>query len=81
MYYLAVFYTVLVISTIVGEFTMSRTLIWVLTWSVLGPVPESGEQAKFKTQAECEQARTQKREEYQVQKKRIVATCHQSTKG
>jgi hypothetical protein len=60
---------------------MSRTLIWVLSWSVLGPVPESGEQAKFKTQAECEQARVQKREEYQAQKKRIVASCHQSTKG
>ena len=60
---------------------MSRTLIWVLSWSVLGPVPESGEQAKFKTQAECEQARVQKREEYQVQNKRIVASCHVSTKG
>ena len=60
---------------------MSRTLIWVLSFSVLGPVPEYGEQAKFKTQAECEQAREQKREEYQAQKKRIVASCHQSTKG
>lgn len=60
---------------------MKQTLIWVLTWSVLGPVPESGEQAKFKTQAECEQAQVQKREEYRAQHKRIVATCHQSTKG
>ena len=60
---------------------MSRTLIWVLSWSVLGPVPESGEQAKFKTQAECEQARTQKREEFRSQNKRIVASCHPSTKG
>ena len=60
---------------------MGRTLIWVLSFSVLGPVPESGEQAKYKTQAECEQARIQKREEYQAQKKRIVATCHLSTKG
>ena len=60
---------------------MNQTLIWVLTWSVLGPVPESGEQAKFKTQADCEQARAQKREEYQAQKKRIVATCNLSTKG
>ena len=59
---------------------MSQTLIWVLSWSVLGPVPESGEQAKYKTQAECEQARAQKREEYQSQKKRIVASCHLSTK-
>jgi hypothetical protein len=60
---------------------MSRTLIWVLSWSVLGPVPESGEQAKFKTQAECEQARAQKREELRSQNKRIVASCHPSTKG
>jgi len=59
---------------------MSRTLIWVLSWSVLGPVPESGEQAKFKTQAECEQARAQKREEFRTQNKQIVATCHLSTK-
>ena len=60
---------------------MSRTLIWVLSFSVLGPVPEYGEQAKFKTQTECEQAKSQKREEYQAQKIRIVATCHLSTKG
>ena len=60
---------------------MSQTLIWVLSWSVLGPVPESGEQAKYKTQAECEQARVQKREEFKSQNKRIVASCTQSTKG
>ena len=60
---------------------MSRTLIWVLSFSVLGPVPEYGEMAKYKTQQECEQARQQKREEYQAQKKRIVSTCHTSTKG
>jgi len=60
---------------------MTRTLIWVLSFSVLGPVPESGEITKFKTQEECEQARVQKREEYLAQKKRIVAACHQSTKG
>ena len=60
---------------------MSRTLIWVLSFSVLGPVPEYGEQAKFKTQQECEQAREQKREEFRSQNKRIVASCHQSTKG
>ena len=59
---------------------MTRTLIWVLSFSVLGPVPESGELAKYKTQAECEQAKIQKREEYAAQKKRIVASCHQSTK-
>lgn len=60
---------------------MSWTLIWVLSWSVLGPVPEYGEQAKFKTQAECEQARVQKREEFKSQNKKIVARCNPSTKG
>jgi hypothetical protein len=60
---------------------MNRTLIWVLSFSVLGPVPESGEQAKFKTQAECEQARIQKSEEFRAQNKKIVTTCHLSTKG
>ena len=35
----------------------------------------------FKTQAECEQARAQKREEFKSQNKQIVASCHQSTKG
>ena len=59
---------------------MNRTLIWVLSFSVLGPVPEYGEQAKYKTKAECEQARDQKREEFRSQNKRIVATCHLSTK-
>ena len=59
---------------------MTRTLIWVLSFSVLGPVPEYGEQAKFKTQAECEQARVQKREEFRAQNKQIVAACHMSTK-
>lgn len=58
----------------------NQAIIWVLSWSVLGPVPESGEQAKFKTQAECEQARIQKREEYREKNKRIVATCNLSTK-
>ena len=59
---------------------MTRTLIWVLSFSVLGPVPESGELAKYKTQAECEQARAQKREEFRAQNKQIVATCHVSTR-
>ena len=59
---------------------MNRTLIWVLSFSVLGPVPESGEQAKYKTQEECRAAVVQKREEFRAQNKQIVASCHQSTK-
>jgi hypothetical protein len=63
------------------ELFMSRTLIWVLSFSVLGPVPEYGEQAKFKTQEDCQAALVQKREEYRAQNKQIVASCHLSTKG
>jgi hypothetical protein len=59
---------------------MNRTLIWVLSFSVLGPVPESGEQAKYKTQEECRAAVVQKREEFRAQNKRIVATCNLSTR-
>jgi hypothetical protein len=60
---------------------VGSALIWVLSFSVLGPVPESGEQAKFKTQTECEQAREQKREEFRAQNKRIVTSCTLSTKN
>ena len=66
---------------IVRNFVMNRMLIWVLSFSVLGPVPEYGEQAKYKTREECEQARVQKREEFRAQNKQIVATCNLSTKG
>lgn len=59
---------------------MKQTLVWVLSWSVLGPVPESGEQAKFATRADCEQARVQKRDEYQERKLRVVTACYPSTK-
>jgi hypothetical protein len=59
---------------------VSRTLIWVMTWTVLGPVPEHGEQAKHKTREQCEQARIQKREEYQAQNKRMVSACIQRSK-
>ena len=59
---------------------MNRMLIWVLSFSVLGPVPESGEQAKFKTQEECRAAVVQKREELRAQDKQIVATCNLSIK-
>ena len=55
-------------------------LIWVLSFSVLVPIPEYGEQAKFKTQQECQAALVQKREEFRVQNKRIVATCNLTTK-
>ena len=59
---------------------MKQTLIWVLSWTVLGPVPESGEQAKFATRADCEQARVQKQDEYREKKLRVVTACNLSTK-
>jgi len=52
-----------------------------MTWTVLGPVPEHGEQAKHKTREQCEQARIQKREEYQAQNKRMVSACIQRSIG
>lgn len=55
-------------------------LIWVLSFSILGPIPESGELAKFKTKQECQQALEQKREEYKTKHQRIAGSCHQSTK-
>lgn len=55
-------------------------LVWVLSFSVLGPIPEYGEQVKFKTQQECQAALVQKREEFRVQNKRIVGTCNLTTK-
>jgi len=59
---------------------MSRTLIWVLSFSVLGPVPEYGEQAKFKTQEECRVAMVQKQQEYHAKNKSVAGSCYQSTK-
>lgn len=59
---------------------MKQTLIWVLSWTVLGPVPESGEQAKFATRADCELARVQKQDEYRAKRKQVVTACNVSTR-
>lgn len=59
---------------------MVKNLIWVLSFSVLGPTPESGELAKYKTKQECQEALNQKREEYKPKHKKVVGSCHQSTK-
>ena len=60
---------------------MVKNLIWVLTFSVLGPTPEYGEVPKFNTKQECQEALKQKREEYKPKHKTVVGSCHQSTKG
>ena len=59
---------------------MFEPLVWVLSFSVIGPVPEYGEQAKFKTQQECQAALVRKREEFRTQNKRIAGTCNLTTK-
>ena len=59
---------------------MKQTLVWVLSWSVLGPVPESGEQAKFATRADCELARSQKQDEYRAKRQKVVTVCNPSIK-
>ena len=57
-----------------------QSLIWVLSFSVLGAVPEHGTVAKFKTKQECQQALEQKKQEYKTNHKIVVGSCHQSTK-
>jgi hypothetical protein len=59
---------------------MKSTMIWVLSFSILGPVPESGELAKYKTKEECQEALQQKQEEYKLKHKAVVGNCRQSTK-
>jgi len=59
---------------------MVKNLIWVLTFTVLGPTPEYGEVAKFNTKQECQQALEQKRQEFKPKNKTVVGSCHQTTK-
>jgi hypothetical protein len=59
---------------------MVKSLIWVLTFTVLGPTPESGESPKYKTKQECLQALEQKRQEFKPRNKTVVGSCHQTTK-
>lgn len=51
--------------------------IWVLSFSVLGSIPHSGELAKYKTKEECQQALVSIQQEYQSKNKKIAASCHQ----
>jgi hypothetical protein len=54
---------------------MNTALIWVLSITVLGPVPEHKTFAKYQTKQECEQALEQSKAEYVAQKKKVSATC------
>ena len=60
---------------------MSTAIIWVLSFSVIGTTPESGELAKFKTKQECQQALEQKRQEYKEKNKKVAGSCYQTTKS
>jgi len=60
---------------------MIKELVWVLTFGILGPIPESGTIAKFKTKQECQQALEQKRQEYKEKNKKLVGSCYQGTKS
>lgn len=54
---------------------MNTTIVWVLSFTVLGPVPEHKSFAKYKTKQECEQVLEQTKEEYRLKKKPIVGSC------
>lgn len=54
--------------------------VWVVSFSVLGSVPEHGTFGAFLTKPECEQALFQKRLQMQQQNKSIVGTCYVTQK-
>ena len=54
---------------------MNSSIIWVLTFTVLGTVPEHKEFAKYKTKQECEQALVQVKEEYLAKKQKVSGAC------
>ena len=54
---------------------MNSTIVWVLTFTVLGANPEHKEFAKYKTKQECEQALVQTKEEYRDKKQKISGAC------
>ena len=59
---------------------MSSAIVWVLSFTVLGVIPEHKTFAKYNTKQECEQALVQTREEYKSQKKKIVGSCTMTIK-
>lgn len=59
---------------------MTTSFVWVVSFSVLGTVPEHGTFGTFGTKAECLQALEQKKQQMQQQKKDIVGTCYYTNK-
>ena len=60
---------------------MKQAMIWILSFSVLGPAPHYQEIPKFTSREQCQAALQQKREEYRAQGQRIVGSCVQSTQS
>ena len=54
---------------------MNSTIVWVLTFTILGATPEHKTFAKYKDKQECEQALIAAKEEYKQKKQRISGTC------
>ena len=54
---------------------MNATLVWVLSFSILGVNPTHGTIGKFKSKAECEQALDQKKQAAKNEKKQVVGSC------
>ena len=54
---------------------MNSAIVWVLTFTIIGPVPEHKTFAKYKTKQECEQALAQTKEEYKDKKQKISGAC------
>ena len=59
---------------------MNTALDWVLSITVLGPIPEHHVFAKYKTKQECEQALEQSKAEYKTKGKTVSASCTVSMK-
>jgi len=54
---------------------MNSTIVWVLSFTVLGVTPEHGSIAKFPNRQECEQALKAKKEEAVLSKKTLSGSC------
>ena len=54
---------------------MNSTIVWVLTFTILGATPEHKTFAKYKDKQECEQALAAAKEEYKDKKQKISGAC------
>lgn len=50
--------------------------VWVLSFTILGSVPEHGKIAKFQTQQECQRALVDKKLQEETKKREVVGTCY-----